>query len=264
MIRKLTMQDKEEVLKFAYQKERENLFVLGSFDIYEDPFKENIFWGFFDEGKMTGLATFFSRFGNLVVNTVEIEVIDALVDEAVKSGVKPKVTACFANYAKRIIERLEKHGIAAKKVGQEVVYTLAGADFVDFSGGDGEIASEKDVDEIARFNVDQEWDDEVTDEARQKIFPSREFIVRVDGKIVSKANIHGVSKNYFQIGGVGTLPSERRKGYAAKAVSFLCKTHFAKGVGTAILFTGVDNNAARKLYEKIGFRPAGEFIIAEF
>jgi len=63
-----------------------------------------------------------------------------------------------------------------------------------------------------------------------------------------------------QVGGVFTRPADRRKGFARAALWQLmqeCSAHhrFAK----LILFTGEDNQPARRLYESLGFRAAGEF-----
>ena len=63
-----------------------------------------------------------------------------------------------------------------------------------------------------------------------------------------------------QVGGVYSTPRDRQKGFARAAMGQLmedCRAHhrFEK----LILFTGEDNQAARRLYESLGFRAAGAF-----
>jgi len=79
-----------------------------------------------------------------------------------------------------------------------------------------------------------------------------------------KTNIHGISKQYFQIGGVFTDEDYRQKGYAKQVISALCRYYFNKGIKTALLFTDKTNYPAQKLYKNIGFKPADHFIIAEY
>ncbi|QQR83481.1 GNAT family N-acetyltransferase [Candidatus Peregrinibacteria bacterium] len=82
--------------------------------------------------------------------------------------------------------------------------------------------------------------------------------------IVSRANPHGVSNHYFQIGGVGTLKEHRDKGYAKQVVSALCRHYFDQDVPFALLFTAEHNAAAQSVYGSLGFKPDGEFVIARY
>ena len=228
MIKKLTPKDKKQILDFCYKREKENLFVIGSFKFYKNPFKENLYWGYFENKKMIGFAVYFGRFGNFVINALDKKVINELVDEVVEEKVKIKTIAVFEKYATTMILRLKnKYKIIPKKYSDEFVLVLNKKDFKDFTVGGEKQASSKDIDELARLNGGINF---VNDEERKRVFPKNEFIIRMDGKIVSKANLHGVSKHYFQIGGVVTIEKYRRKGYARRVVSSLCKYHFKKGI----------------------------------
>lgn len=261
MIRKLTSKDKNQVLNFAYLNEMENLFVIGSFKNYKNPFKANDFWGYFQDGIMIGLAVFFRRFGNFVINSQDKKVIYDLVDYALNQKIKIQNIAVFEKYAKVMISRLEsKHKIIPIKISKETVFVLEKKNFKNFSTGDEEVATKKDVDEIVWFNTGKK----ATDKEREKIFPHQEFILRGNGKIISKANIHGISKNFFQIGGVGTKEEHRGKGYAKRVVSSLCKHYFDRGISCGLLFTANTNIPAQKVYKSIGFKEIDKFIIAEY
>ncbi len=263
MIQKLTAADRQKVLDFCYLRERENLFVIGTFERFKDPFVENDFWGYFEGEELIGLATYFRIHRDLVVNSLDKIVVQKLVDQAVKEQGKIECIAAFKKYAETEIETLKTHGIFPKKANQETVFILDQSDFHDFSKGEEENGKKSDIDELACLNEDIKKE-EITENDRKKITPETEFILRKDGHIVSKANIHGTSKSYFQIGGVNTRKEYRRKGYAAQVVSFLCKHYFDQGLKHGLLFTANDNFGAQELYKKIGFKPVDDFIIAEY
>lgn len=44
----------------------------------------------------------------------------------------------------------------------------------------------------------------------------------------------------------------------------LCRHYFDKGIPNALLFTRNDNVAAQKVYASLGFKPDGQFVIAEY
>lgn len=265
MIKKLTTKHKKQVLEFVYKRERENLFIIGSFKNYKNTFKENDFFGYFEDKKLIGLGVNFRRYDNYVINAKRKKIINELLDYAIKKGVKIETIAAFKRYAQPMVDRLQKiYKIKPKKrLSYETVYTLKQKDFKDFSEGGEETATKKDVDEIITFTYGKKKKD-ITSKDRSRIYPQTEFIIRDRNKIASKGNIHGVSNKYFQIGGVGTLKKHRRKGYAIRVISYLCKHYFNQGIKYGLLFTGNDNLAAQRLYKKIGFKPVDEFIIAEY
>jgi uncharacterized protein len=264
MIRELTFQDKKKVLDFCYKREMENLFVIGSFENYENTFEENKFIGYFIDHNLVGLAVLFKRFSSYIINSDTTKITEELLDYGIQRNFIVECIPVFKKYGGIMIQRLESiYNIKPKILHDEVVLILLKEDFRNFSEGDEEIATIKDVDEIAIFSTGKN-PEEITEKDRKRIFPHQEFILRKNGKILSKANIHGVSKNFFQIGGVGTLEKFRKKGYAKKVVSKLCHYFFEKDLKCGLLFTRKENYPALELYKKIGFKPIDEFIIAEF
>lgn len=268
MIRKLTKKDRRIVLDFAYRRERENLFVIGSFNLYKKSFEANHFFGYFRGRQLIGLATSFGRYGSFVVNARNKKVVEALTDHTILAGIKIPQVPCFEPYGSTIVNCLnKKHRIKAKEIKPETVLILKKGHFKDFSVGGVKHASKKDIDEIIRFDrkingINPKKPIQTIE--RQRINPKENFILKIKGKIVSQADIHGVSKNYFQIGGVGTEEAHRGKGYAKQVVSALCRYYFKKGLSKALLFTANTNKAAKKVYAALGFKPAGKFIIARY
>jgi len=267
MIRRLNEKGTELVKAFAYERERESLFVIGSFENYDNTLKDNFFWGYFDGEEMVGMATLFSRWGSLVVNAQEQNVIKALTDEAAKCEREIKHVPYFKQYADVIIERLKFNGVKPKSVSEQTILELIEKDFVDFSSGEEGFLQEGDLDEYIRMHREidgEEVDAPIEDFERKRVRLDQTFVLKVDGQIVSTANPHGVSKNYFQIGGVATREQYRGRGYAKQVVSKLCRHYFDEGVKNGLLFTDNENVAALKVYASLGFKPDGEFVIAKY
>jgi ribosomal protein S18 acetylase RimI-like enzyme len=81
-----------------------------------------------------------------------------------------------------------------------------------------------------------------------------------DDELVSIAALNATYGSLGQVGGVYTRPADRRKGLSRAVMQLLIadcreRLRFEK----LVLFTGEDNMAARKLYESLGFEPAGAF-----
>jgi len=263
-IKKLTKDYKEQVLAFAYKREIENLFLIGSFDLYNDTFESNQIWGYYENEELQGVATHFKRWNNFVINAETPKITKELTDYGIDNGVEIKCIAVFQKYSSIMMERLrDHHSKVPKKISHQTVYTLSEEDFNDFSDGTEEMGTENDIDELVWITTGKQGSS-ITEVDRKRIIPHQEFILKKDNKIVSKANIHGVSKNYFQVGGVGTRKEYRKKGYAKQAVSYLCKTHFEQGIKTGLLFTDNENIPAQKVYEGIGFKPVDKLMIIEY
>lgn len=64
------------------------------------------------------------------------------------------------------------------------------------------------------------------------------------------------------IGGVVTHPAHRGHGYATAATTHLCAALLESG-RVPYLFYRRDNTSAARVYEKIGFTPLGDALLAE-
>ncbi len=263
MIRKLTPTDKELILDYGYKHERENVFVIGSFAQYEDTFAQNQYWGYFEGEKCKGIAYYATRWKDLVVHAESPAIIPQFAEAALQAGVEIGCTASFSRFANPLVDYLKTKRFQVTKHSPETVYLLEKAYFVSSATGQESIATKADIDELVELLTGKK-PDEITNLDRSRVKPNQEFILRREEEIVSKANIHGSTKNYFQVGGVVTKEAYRRKGYARRVVSFLCQHYFDQGKKYGLLFTGNENQAAQRLYESIGFRPVDTFVIAEF
>ncbi len=81
---------------------------------------------------------------------------------------------------------------------------------------------------------------------------------------IAKARIAASGQRYCMIGGVYTVPQERKKGRAAFLVSQIIKRSQAHGIGSFSLYAKQDNAAALALYTKLGFTPRGEYLLVYY
>ena len=88
------------------------------------------------------------------------------------------------------------------------------------------------------------------------------FIEDAKGKVASAALSSAEGGGAAMLGGVATLPEYVGKGLSTLCVGALCTHLFNKGLDTVSLFYLQDNDAAGRVYDKLGFRNAGEWLLA--
>lgn len=84
------------------------------------------------------------------------------------------------------------------------------------------------------------------------------YTVSVDSQLVAKAGINAFGINCFQIGGVYTLPEWRNHGLASFLVAHIVHAQL-QVKAQAVIFVKTANQAAIRVYTKIGFKPCGLF-----
>lgn len=90
---------------------------------------------------------------------------------------------------------------------------------------------------------------------RHRIESGRSFVwFDEHRRLLFKADISAQSRYGVQISGVYTTPLARNKGIATRAMIDLCRIMFARGWPRTTLYVNSDNMAARRVYEKVGFR----------
>jgi RimJ/RimL family protein N-acetyltransferase len=90
------------------------------------------------------------------------------------------------------------------------------------------------------------------------------FALEDGGRVVSTCSFNAPAGDTVQIGGVWTPPELRSRGYARAVVAGALLTAQENGVETAVLFTGENNTAALRAYQKIGFAPVGDYGLVFF
>lgn len=262
MLRELTATDWQEILEYAYRRERENLFIIGNL-VRDDAFARCHFLGLEKGGALTGVAAVFLTYGSFVVHAVDPSLVPLFVDAVMERQWTFESIPAFRRHAKPMVDHLRsRYGRAPRRVSEETVFLLDARDFQPVESA-AEPASEGDRDACVRLEHGDPARD-ITDAERSCIVPAETFVLREGEQIVSKANVHGFSRRYAQIGGVATLPAFRRRGYGRQCVSALCAHCFGKGVEAILLFTTNTNLPAQNLYRSLGFKPVDDFLIAEY
>jgi predicted GNAT family acetyltransferase len=81
------------------------------------------------------------------------------------------------------------------------------------------------------------------------------------GKIASAALSSAEGGGAAMLGGVATLSEYRGKGLSALCVGRLCDHIFKAGLSSVALFYLQDNTPAARVYDKLGFAHAGEWLL---
>jgi len=85
----------------------------------------------------------------------------------------------------------------------------------------------------------------------------------VDGRLVGKINVSGVSFTKYVVGGVYVHPDFRAKGIAGRMAAQFIASLTSGGMGVS-LFVKKENLAARKLYDGLGFKVKNDYRITYF
>lgn len=82
----------------------------------------------------------------------------------------------------------------------------------------------------------------------------RVWIARQEGRLVSAALTNAETRELAMIGGVYTSPVWRGRGFSQAVCSALCSDLLASGKRPVLYW---ENETARRVYERLGFRPRG-------
>lgn len=165
-----------------------------------------------------------------------------------------------AGYAPRVLERMR-------------LYRLEEPPAPDPSApGRAKLAESADVPDVARFlhgfwtDIDrsQPLDSAMT---AQRIAAARiaegAFWLWLDeaGEPVSLAGVTPVVAGAGRVGPVYTPPHLRGRGYAGAVTSAASRALLERGAGEVLLYTDLANPTSNALYQRIGYRPAGDRVL---
>lgn len=117
-------------------------------------------------------------------------------------------------------------------------------------------------------HLGREIDGSLEEEARELVAyqhrTKAHWVLEKDGCLVATTAFNASIPGMVQVGGVYTIPECRNRGYGRAVVAGSLLDARAKGVKKAILFTGMNMEAAQKLYRALGFQPIGEYGLVIF
>lgn len=99
---------------------------------------------------------------------------------------------------------------------------------------------------------------------KHELEQSLTFALFDGGRPIAKARLAASGQRYCMLGGVYTIPSERKKGRAAFLVRQIIARSEAHGVNNFCLYAKQENAAALALYKSLGFVPRGEYMLVYY
>lgn len=84
------------------------------------------------------------------------------------------------------------------------------------------------------------------------------------GRAVAMAGVHRKVAGMVRIAPVYTPPRHRRNGYGAAVTAAASQAAHAEGAAEVVLFTDLANPTSNALYQRLGYRPAGDYLVLSF
>jgi predicted GNAT family acetyltransferase len=111
---------------------------------------------------------------------------------------------------------------------------------------------------LARLPTRDAWRSRLDE---QLAFRTLYIIEDREGAVASAALSSAEGGGAVMLGGVATLDAYRGLGLSTRCVGALCRGLFAAGAKSIGLFYLKDNTPAGRVYDKLGFHPAGEWLL---
>jgi predicted GNAT family acetyltransferase len=100
--------------------------------------------------------------------------------------------------------------------------------------------------------------------ARERIADGRLWLWEDDGQVVSLAASTIPAAGVSRIAPVYTPPEHRRRGYGAAVTAACTADALARGADHIVLFTDLANPTSNSIYQRIGYRPIGDYRVVTF
>jgi GNAT superfamily N-acetyltransferase len=228
------------------------------------------YWGYFEDGIMLGTAAYYNNSQCMVYHTDE-SVVRQMAADIANFGVRLVLGA--DRCVRPVVPYLKGVGRIAPRSQLFMELSLDTPAFPRNLGYEYEdarsLADHRAVqDFIMRcmregfgFNVSRST---VRRLLKEKTDRENYMLLKAGGKYVAQAHIQCRTPHFSQIGGVCTLPEERRRGYARDVVAHLMAAIEQDGGRKACLVVNDDNMVAKQLYESLGFRETGRLMLVDF
>jgi ribosomal protein S18 acetylase RimI-like enzyme len=190
----------------------------------------------------------------------DMETAGLLGREALSLWGTPQVLAGPEKDVEALLEVLQALRDSLEHREEELSLLLCGADFKPYRG-QAVPAREEDLDDLVRLEMmlqeellggcSASW--ALRLQMLRAVEKGGAALVREGGRAVAKAEIEAVTPKVDELGGVYTIPSFRRRGYANSACTMACGKSLDDGKKVR-LETQRDNEAAISFYMRLGFR----------
>ncbi len=233
--------------------------------------------GAFKEGELLGAVTAVSGTGGIYHTPGDRETLQALAAVVVEKG-KQGVLSLLSGHARQvgaILPLIDKAGVGPADrcyfrtahpgdLSMPALPPAASGFTAPRLGAPDDI--EKLIDfydlgfySLAKLPTRAAWRNRLTE---QLAYRTLYFVEDREGSVVSAALSSAEGGGAAMLGGVATRAEYRGMGLSALCVGALCNRLFGRGIRTVALFYLLDNAAAGRVYAKLGFQNAGEWILA--
>ncbi|MEZ4862320.1 MAG: GNAT family N-acetyltransferase [Caldilineaceae bacterium] len=168
----------------------------------------------------------------------------------------------------------ELTGVTAEMIRQERVFELRQVNSLAYCAGHMRLATMDDVRLAAAWITDfgrEALGEEGTDPAaaipgvQQRIHDQSLYLWENGvGEVVALAGSTRPTPHGISIGPVYTPPAWRGRGYATALVASLSQHLLDRGYDFCALFTDLANPTSNSIYQKIGYRPVGDYTVYRF
>jgi ribosomal protein S18 acetylase RimI-like enzyme len=231
--------------------------------------------GAFEEGALRAVAALYWS-GILVLQAPEPEHLDLVVEAVARRATRPlRGFSGPWSQVERARRVLGLEGAACTLEGKEVLFALELSRLrIPPALASGEVhsrrAREEDADLLARWRHDylveimgKRPGEPLMAEAREFVSRLRQegslFVLTQGPSVVALSAFNARLPEVVQIGGVYTPPDLRSRGHARAVVAGSLRMALADGVGSAVLYTPVDNLPAQRAYRALGFEEVGDY-----
>lgn len=155
---------------------------------------------------------------------------------------------------------------------EERVFELRRVEAVRYSTGVMRLATVADLDLVVRWIIafnEEALGETVSDPVatRQRVqvrITDQTFFLWEDGEPVALAGITRPTPHGMGVGPVYTPPEKRGCGYATSLVAQISQQLLDSGRQFCTLFTDLANPTSNSIYQKIGYRPVGDYTVYRF
>lgn len=270
-VRRLGPVDRDQALAFLAQQRTVNAFSLGwvhENDIVpRQPYHRYEFLGAFDGPRLVGTALLAA--GTVCCLSAMSDDVARSIARRIGASAPPLRTVVGPRDATRAFWRgWASPGESPRLVHDQVLLSLRSRGLRYFPEPLLECAGESDLDELAEMALAMHAEETglpIGDEERELFYRSvsnrvrmgRVYVTRdpISGRIAFKASVSSWSPTTSQLEGVFVPPRFRQSGLARRGLSEMCRQLLYE-CGEVTLYVNAGNTAARRLYERLGFRRA--------
>lgn len=276
-VENVSITSQEEMLQFLKERENYTLFLLSNFENFGINLTENPYSGNFKlirlSGKMLGVFCL-TKHGTLLIEAdVREPIFDTVLEACLQEPIQLKGVIGNWEFCGRFWEFLKAKGIIQQVnyASRTVLYSMDLSADNFFSQENVRLLTESDYAQWRPLRLDYLAEEGLPNDLTESQF-FEQFVDKVgkkiiwgfflDNALVSIANLNAKALDLGQVGGVYTIPAQRKRGYSKAVMNQILRdAKELHSIRKLIIFTGDNNLPAQKLYLSLGVEQVGYFAL---